>query len=88
VKKLTFRNSKGDPVYIPRVAAAEVKNEDDDLESPVKARSNPLDEFGSKLDSLLVRMRTSKARKGMTSAFHASPTQLGRAAVKAARKRR
>jgi hypothetical protein len=31
-------------------------------------------------------MQSRKARKGMNRAFHASPAQLGRAAVKAARK--
>jgi hypothetical protein len=33
-------------------------------------------------------MQTPKARKGMKAAFNASPDELGRAAVKAARKRR
>jgi len=33
-------------------------------------------------------MQTPKARKGMAAAFNASPAELGRAAVKAARKRR
>ena len=114
--KLTFRNSKGNLVDIPTVAATKAKNafgaildkathggavaitrhdtpravllDYDEFQSLVKARSNALDELGAEFDSLLVRMQTPKARKGMNSAFHASPTQLGRAAVRAARKRR
>jgi len=33
-------------------------------------------------------MQTPKARKGVRAAFDAAPAQLGRAAVKSARKRR
>jgi antitoxin Phd len=38
-------------------------------------------------DSLLMRMQGPKSRNAMKSAFHASPKQLGKAAVTAARKR-
>jgi len=38
-------------------------------------------------DDLLLRMQTPKARAGMKTAFHASPKQLGKAAVAAARSR-
>lgn len=38
-------------------------------------------------DSLLLQMQTDKARAGMARAFKASPEQLGKAAVAAARKR-
>jgi hypothetical protein len=38
-------------------------------------------------DALLARMQTRKSRRGMKSAFGASPKQLGKAAVAAARKR-
>lgn len=41
------------------------------------------DEF----DALLAQMQSPKARAGMKAAFGASPKQLGKAAVKAARKR-
>jgi TatD DNase family protein len=41
-----------------------------------------------KLDDYLNRMQGSRAGKRMESAFHASSTKLGRAAVKAARKKR
>ena len=40
-----------------------------------------------KLDALLARMQTPTARAGMKAAFAASPKQLGRAAVAAARRR-
>ncbi len=36
---------------------------------------------------LLKRMQTAKAKKGMKKAFNASPVALGRAAVKAGRKK-
>jgi hypothetical protein len=38
-------------------------------------------------DALLARMQTPGARAGMKMAFDASPKQLGKAAVAAARKR-
>jgi prevent-host-death family protein len=116
MSKLTFRNSHGNLVDIPTVAATKVKNEFgailekathggavaitrhdtpkavlisyDEFQSLVGARSLTLDALGSEFDALLRRMQTPKARKGMRAAFNASPTQLGRAAVKAASKRR
>jgi antitoxin Phd len=60
----------------------------DEFESLVKARSHTLDDLSTEFDALLVRMQTPKARKGMKAAFNAPSAQLGRAAVKAARKRR
>ncbi|HXU39817.1 MAG TPA: SIS domain-containing protein [Blastocatellia bacterium] len=65
-----------------------VLNSSDELESMVKGRSPTLDSLGAEFDSLLSRMQTSKVRKGMRDAFNASSPQLGRAAVKTARKRR
>lgn len=58
----------------------------DEFQSLVKERSPTLQDLGSTFDALLSRMQTAKAKKGMAAAFHASPAQLGRAAVKAARK--
>jgi prevent-host-death family protein len=58
-----------------------------EFESLVRARSQSIGEFGAEFDDLLARMQTPKARKGMESAFNASPTKLGRAA-KAFRKKR
>jgi antitoxin Phd len=60
----------------------------DEFESLVKARSHTLDDLSTEFNSLLVRMQTPKARRGMEAAFNASSAQLGRAAVNASRKRR
>ena len=46
-----------------------------------------LDILNGEFDALLARMQTAKARAGMKAAFAASPKQLGKAAVEAARKR-
>ena len=46
-----------------------------------------LDALSGQFDALLARMQTPKARAGMKAAFAASPKQLGRAAVAAARRR-
>jgi prevent-host-death family protein len=46
-----------------------------------------LDTLNAEFDTLLERMQTAKARAGMKVAFAASPKQLGKAAVGAARKR-
>jgi prevent-host-death family protein len=54
------------------------------LSSAPEARINSL---SAEFDSLLMRMQRPGARKAMQAAFHASPKQLGKAAVVAARKR-
>ncbi len=59
----------------------------EEFESLVEARTQRLDDLGSQFDSLLAGMQTAASRKGMQAAFDASPEVLGRAAVKAARKR-
>ena len=46
-----------------------------------------LSNLAHQFDSLLHRMQTPKARAGMKAAFHASPRQLGKAALAAARSR-
>jgi prevent-host-death family protein len=109
---LTFRNSQGDLVDIPTVAATEAKNEFgailekashggavaitrhdapkavllsyEEFESLVQVRSRTLENLGAEFDDLLDRMQTDKAKKAMESAFHASPTKLGRAASRVA----
>jgi len=116
MSKLTFRNSRGNLIDVPSVAATKAKNEFGailekathggavaitrhdtpkavlvsyaEFESLVRARSRTLDDLGSEFDALLARMQTPKARKGMKAAFNALPAELGRAAVKATRKRR
>ena len=59
-----------------------------EFESMAKSRSPVLDDLSAQFGGLLARMQTPKARKGMTGAFNASPARLGRAAVKAATKKR
>ena len=113
---LTFRNSQGELVDVPAVAATRLKNEFgavleqalrggavaitrhdtpkailisyDEFQSLVKARSHSLSDLSAEYNVLLARMQTPKVRKGMKAAFNASPDELGRAAVKATRKRR
>ena len=59
-----------------------------EFESLVSARSRTLNVLSSEFDELLARMQTPKSRKGMKAAFNASPAQLGRAAVKGARRKK
>ena len=51
------------------------------------ASESRINRLSAEFDSLLMRMQGPKARNAMKSAFHASPRQLGKAAVLAARKR-
>ena len=59
----------------------------DEFNALPRATEAKLDTLSGKFDALLARMQTSKARAGMKAAFHASPKQLGKAAVAAARTR-
>jgi antitoxin Phd len=59
----------------------------DEFNALAQATEHNLDTLTSEFDALLARMQTPKARAGMKAAFEASPKQLGRAAVAAARKR-
>ncbi len=59
-----------------------------EFESLVNERSRSLDDLNTEFDELLTQMQTPSARKGVEAAFHASPVELGRAAVKATRKHR
>ena len=56
-----------------------------EFEALTKSSAPALDELGERFDELLDRMQTSTSKAAMASAFDASPEQLGRAAVKAAR---
>ena len=113
---LTFRNSYGELVDVPAVAATRLKNEFgtvleqavrggavaitrhdrpkavlisyDEFQALVKDRTPSLNDLSAEYDVLLSRMQMPKSRKSMQAAFNASPAELGRAAVKAARKRR
>jgi antitoxin Phd len=113
---MTFRNSQGELVDIPSVAATRLKNEFgavleqavrggavaitrhdrpravlvsyDEFQALVRERGSSLNDLRAEYDVLLQRLQSPAARKGMEAAFNATPAELGRAAVKAARKRR
>lgn len=53
----------------------------------VAAEAAALDTLTGEFDALLARMQTPAARAGVKGAFGASPRELGKAAVTAARKR-
>lgn len=59
----------------------------DEYNALSRATELKLDALSGEFDALLARMQTPKARVAMKAAFDASPKQLGRAAVAAARKR-
>ena len=59
-----------------------------EFEALTRASSPVLDELEDEFDALLAGMQTAAAKTGMSAAFDASPEQLGRAAVKAARPKR
>lgn len=110
---ITFRNSLGELIDVPAVAATRLKNEFgavldqalrggavaitrhdtpravlisyDEFQALVKARSHDLNDLTAEYDVLLASLQTPRAKKGMESAFNATPAQLGRAAVRAAR---
>lgn len=52
-----------------------------------KLRSPELGDLTSQFNALLEGMQSAKSRKGAKAAFDATPSELGRAAVKAAKKR-
>jgi antitoxin Phd len=58
-----------------------------EFEALVRARVADLDDLSAQFDGLLARMQGPKARKAMAAAFEAMPTQLGKSATKAARRR-
>jgi antitoxin Phd len=113
---LTYRNSRGELVDVPAVAATQLKNGVAAVleqvmrggavaitrhEAPkavligyeeflalTRDRTPMLNDLAAEYDVLLARMQTPAARKAMAAAFNATPVELGRAAVKAARKQR
>jgi prevent-host-death family protein len=56
-----------------------------EFEALTRPESPALDELTDEFDALLDRMQTPRAKSGVAAAFDASPEELGRAAVKAAR---
>jgi prevent-host-death family protein len=59
----------------------------DEFDALSQAGQTKLDTLSGEFDALLARMQTPAARAGMRAAFGASPKQLGKAAVAAARRR-
>src|SRR5258706_13660791 len=55
-------------------------------EALASAGERTLDGLTAEFDAQLARMQTPKARKGMTEAFAATPSRLGRAAFPGAKK--
>jgi antitoxin Phd len=56
-----------------------------EFEALTRSGSPVLDELTDEFDALLDRMQTARSKAGVAEAFGASPEELGRAAVKAAR---
>jgi antitoxin Phd len=52
-----------------------------------RGAGSQLDSLGADFDAMLARMQSPRARAAMRAAFGASPKELGRAAVAAARRR-
>jgi antitoxin Phd len=59
-----------------------------EFQALTRSSSPVLDELDDEFDALLSTMQTPAAKAGMAAAFDASPEELGRAAVKAARPKR
>ena len=59
-----------------------------EFEALTKSSAPALDDLTERFDELLQGMQEPVAKAAMTSAFEATPEQLGRAAVKAARAKR
>jgi antitoxin Phd len=79
--KHTFRNRRGELVEIPEIAATLLSF--DEFQSLNSTRSEEFGALSSQFESLLQRMQTPAAKKGMASAFNATPAALGKAAVEA-----
>jgi len=59
----------------------------DEFNALSNAHKAELETLSEEFDGLLARMQTPAARAGMDAAFRATPKELGKAAVAAARKR-
>jgi antitoxin Phd len=80
---------QGDVMFITKHGAAKaVLMPVDQYNALLHATQIQLDSLTTEFDALLLRMQTPQARAGMKAAFHASPKQLGKVAVAAARSRR
>jgi prevent-host-death family protein len=82
------RAIRGDAVIITRHDAPKaVLISIDEYNALKKSPELKLDELSAEFDAMFETLQTARARKAMDAAFHASPKQMGAAAVKAARKR-
>jgi antitoxin Phd len=80
---------RGQVMFITKHGAAKaVLMPVDEYNALSRATETQLNELTDEFDALAARMQTPKARAGMKAAFHASPKQLGKAAVAAGRLRR
>jgi antitoxin Phd len=87
--RLLERVIQGDVMFITKHGAAKaVLMPVKEYDALSRATEIQLDSLTDEFDALLLRMQTPRARAGMKAAFHASPKQLGKAAVAAARLRR
>jgi len=59
----------------------------DEFNALSSAHRAELEALSEEFDGLLAKMQTPAARAGMHAAFHATPKELGKAAVAAARRR-
>lgn len=59
----------------------------DEFNTLSNAHKAELETLSEEFDRLLARMQTPEARSGMNAAFHATPKELGKAALAASRKR-
>src|SRR6266545_4005504 len=57
-----------------------------EFQALTKASTPALDELSGQFDQLLESMQTPRSKSAMAAAFDAAPEQLGRAAVKAAKR--
>lgn len=56
------------------------------MENTARSRAGAVDALKARSRRLLAEMQTPAARRGMKAAFNATPEELGRGAVEAARK--
>lgn len=87
--RILERVIQGSVMFITKHGAAKaVLMPVDEYHALSRASEIKLDSLTGEFDALLLRMQTPKARAGMKAAFNASPKQLGKTAVAAARARR
>ena len=79
---------RGGAVVITRHDAPKaVLHSVDEFNALTRATERTLDTLSAEFDAMLARMQTPRARARMKAAFRASPKEMGKAAVVAARQR-